>query len=301
MVQRLVHGLEGRGHCLVVDNLFASVNLFHDLMVKGIWATGTVKRRSKNLPAGLYRKCEDKDERGSMLIRTHVHRQMGVLSWQDSKLVTILSTAASPWAPNVFVLRREKGRREQLIVPSSPMHTQYVEYMRGVDVTDQLRGSYSSQLRCHKWWLKIFHFIVDQSLVNAYVTWVREMQDMGLTAKPHLAFKISVGKHLVEGAIRPGAKSEPLPLEDTDDHLPHMLTSHPISRGTALSVDMSSVGTALHVARSGCAVKTATCTTTRPWIQLSDCISPSLFHHARSRHAIYKGDAIKVAVCSSRP
>ena len=200
VVQRMVEGLGGRGHCLVVDNLFASVNLFHELMVMGIWATGTVRKNSKNLPSGLYRKT-DKAERGSMLIRTHVHRQMGVLSWQDKKLVTILSTAVPPWAPGVSVLRREKGRSGRLIVPSSPMHTQYTEYMRGVDVTDQLRSTYSSQLRCHKWWLKIFHFIVDQSLVNAYVTWVREMEDRGLRKKPHLAFKIAVGRHLVEGAI----------------------------------------------------------------------------------------------------
>jgi hypothetical protein len=73
-------GLENRGHCFVVDNLFASVNLFHQLMVNGIWATGTVRHISKNLPSGLYRESNP-HVRGSMLIRTHVHRQMGVVSW----------------------------------------------------------------------------------------------------------------------------------------------------------------------------------------------------------------------------
>ena len=58
VVDRMVRGLEHRGHCLVVDNLFASVNLFHHLMCKGIWATGTVRRSSKNLPGGLYRKLD---------------------------------------------------------------------------------------------------------------------------------------------------------------------------------------------------------------------------------------------------
>lgn len=59
VVDRMVRGLENRGHCLVVDNLFASVNLFHHLMCLGIWATGTVRRNSKNLPGGLYRKSDD--------------------------------------------------------------------------------------------------------------------------------------------------------------------------------------------------------------------------------------------------
>ena len=147
-----------------------------------------------------------------MLIRTHVHRQMGVVSWQDTKLVTLLSTAAPPWALRIQVLRQKKGLRGRLILPSSPMHTQYVEYMRGVDVTDQLRGSYSCQLRCHKWWLKLFHFIVDQSLVNRYVTWVREMEAMGLRTKPHLAFKIAVGKQLVEAAIAARGKGSTGPV-----------------------------------------------------------------------------------------
>ena len=43
VVERMVKGLEHRGHCLVIDNFFASVNLFHELMCKGIWATGTVR------------------------------------------------------------------------------------------------------------------------------------------------------------------------------------------------------------------------------------------------------------------
>jgi hypothetical protein len=101
-------GLNGRGHCLVVDNLFSSVNLLHHLMVEGTWAIGTVRRTSKNLPEGLYRKI-DGEIRGMMLIRTHVHRQMGVVSWKDKKLVTLLTTATTPWEPNVQVLRRIRG------------------------------------------------------------------------------------------------------------------------------------------------------------------------------------------------
>ena len=104
VVKRMVKGLENWGHCLVIDNFFASVNLFEELMCKGMWATGTVRRTSKNLPGGLYRE-PDSTIRGSMVIWNHIHRQMGVVSWQDKKLVTLLSTAAAPWEPNSKVLR----------------------------------------------------------------------------------------------------------------------------------------------------------------------------------------------------
>lgn len=86
----------------------------------------------------------------------------------------------------------------QLIVPSSPMHRRYVEYMRDVDVTDELRVNYNLQLRCHRWWVKLFNFVVDQSLVNGYVTWVKDMENLGLRVMPHLAFKVVVGRHLVQ-------------------------------------------------------------------------------------------------------
>ena len=81
------------------------------------------------------------------------------------------------------------------------MHIQYVQYMRGVDVTDQLQGNYSSQLKCYKWWQKLFNLVVDQSMVNNYVCWVADMEALGLRVMSHLAFKIAVGKHLIHEAM----------------------------------------------------------------------------------------------------
>ena len=206
VVLRMIAGLEQRWHCLVVDNLFASVNLFHELMVLGMWATGTVRKTSKNLPDGLYRES-DNAVRGSMVIKVHDHRQMAVVSWQDKCLVTLLSTAANPWEPGVVVLRKLKGMRGQLVVPSSPIHTQYQEYMRGVDVSDQIRANYSSQLKSHKWWHKLFFFIVDQSMVNSYVVYCSQMEQLGLRVRTHMQFKIAVGKYLVSEWMQ--ARSRP--------------------------------------------------------------------------------------------
>ena len=86
-------------------------------------------------------------------------------------------------------------------MPSSPKHKQYVEYMRGMDMTDHLWLNYSCQLKCHKWWMKLFHFVVDQTAVNSYVCWTWEVEDLGLQIMPHLAFKIALGKHLIQDAL----------------------------------------------------------------------------------------------------
>jgi hypothetical protein len=43
VVMKLLSGLEGKGHCVVMDNFFCSIPLFRDLEAKGIYATGTVR------------------------------------------------------------------------------------------------------------------------------------------------------------------------------------------------------------------------------------------------------------------
>jgi hypothetical protein len=52
----------------------------------------------------------------------HEYRQMVGISWQDSEMVTLLSTAKGKWAPGVIVLCRKRGKQGQLIVPSTLVH-----------------------------------------------------------------------------------------------------------------------------------------------------------------------------------
>jgi hypothetical protein len=52
---QLLEGIEKKGHILVCDNFFSSVKLFHNLLCKGIFATGTIIRNRKVLPKALTR------------------------------------------------------------------------------------------------------------------------------------------------------------------------------------------------------------------------------------------------------
>jgi hypothetical protein len=56
VVDKMVESIERQGHCLVVNNLCTSLNLFHHFMTKGVLAVEIVIRSSKNLPTRLY--CE---------------------------------------------------------------------------------------------------------------------------------------------------------------------------------------------------------------------------------------------------
>jgi hypothetical protein len=63
VVMRLVQGLEGKGHCVVMDNFFCLVPLFRDLALKGKYATGTVRSNRIGIPSHLkntksWKRCE---------------------------------------------------------------------------------------------------------------------------------------------------------------------------------------------------------------------------------------------------
>jgi hypothetical protein len=178
VVTSLVRGLENRWHTIVCDNLFTSSRLFHDLFADGFWATGTMKMNRIGLPRALGLHKGEIGKRGALVLKMHRHRQMTAVSWQDSDLVSMLSTSKDAWHPNLNVLCREKGRRYRMVVPSTPIQREYEEFMRGVDVSDHLRTSYSIQMRSHKWWHKVFIFGFDQSIVNQYILYLERCSEL---------------------------------------------------------------------------------------------------------------------------
>ena len=54
-----------------------------------------------------------------------------------------------------------------------PVHLYYVpdyqQYIRGVDRGDQLVGYYNIDRRSKKWWKKVFSYMIECALLNAYL------------------------------------------------------------------------------------------------------------------------------------
>jgi hypothetical protein len=175
MVMTLLRGLEEKGHCVVMDNFFCSIPLFEDLMKKGIYATGTVRSNRIGLPSYLkntkaWRRCDQ----GHIEWAMHESRCLSCMMWKDKRPVLLISTHANPIGfpcmPHDEVPRRNGPVREK--IPTSPMLIEYTTFMRGVDVADQLRASYSSQSRSHKWWHRIFFALLDITEVNTYIMYL---------------------------------------------------------------------------------------------------------------------------------
>jgi hypothetical protein len=98
------------------------------------------------------------------------------------------------------VPRRNGAVRE--VVPTSPVLLEYTTFMRGVDVADQLRASYSSQSRSHKWWHRVFWAMLDVTEANMYVMYkhtCRERPNQVTHPMTHLEFKTAFCKAFLVG------------------------------------------------------------------------------------------------------
>lgn len=198
-----VAGLEGRGHVIVTDNFFTSPRLFMELLQRGFWATGTCRKNRKGFPASLSGfSSVDLPERGHLVVKMHRSRKIAAICWMDSKPVFLLSTACDPVGEDSYA-----GRwvgRERIEFRTSPILLQYQAGMRGVDIVDQQRQEYSTQLHSHKWWHRIFMFVLDSQLLNSYILYASDQRALGLPVYSRLLWHYTVAEDLIGPRIYPG-------------------------------------------------------------------------------------------------
>jgi hypothetical protein len=117
--------------------------------------------------------------------------------WKDKQPVVLLSTHAEavPLPSKCqFVWRKFGGRRKK--VRTGPMHLQYTRNMRGVDTADQLRGIYSCMTRLHKWWHRLFFYMLDTIVANMWI--IHSNLSFWFLHEPltHMAFQLQLAKNL---------------------------------------------------------------------------------------------------------
>jgi hypothetical protein len=201
VVMDLVRGLEDKNHVVTMDNYFTSVGLFCDLEWRGIYATGTVRSNRIGLPLDLTNTKEFKKRvQGELDWAMHESRRMCMAIWKDKQPVLLLSTHApliTLGAPmDCTVPRRNGATRPE--IPTTPILKEYTKNMHGVDVANHLRGNYSSLTRTHKWWHRVFHFLLDMSTVNMYILYLEILRKLGKSheALTHLQFRHGLCKAL---------------------------------------------------------------------------------------------------------
>jgi hypothetical protein len=168
---------------IYMDNFFSSIPLFQYLQTKGIGACGTCRTNSARFPKVLK---VGKDAKLDWNTRSGVVvDDVLAILWIDNGAVTMLSTIhqliGDDWEVernrrrprethiNVVNVRRTWGNdyRKPLYIPK--VIDDYNHHMGGVDIADQRRGYYHTQLPTCRNWMPLFFWLLDTVIVNSYL------------------------------------------------------------------------------------------------------------------------------------
>ncbi|CAK1554360.1 unnamed protein product [Leptosia nina] len=150
---------------LFFDNYFTSLSLMRHLKELGYYATGTLRaNRTENCPVKDVKQFK-KEARGHYDYR--VADDVFVCRWNDNNVVTVATnfenlaiTSATRWS------NEEKAKVQ---VPQPSLISNYNKYMGGVDKCDQAVANLRTRMRIKKWWWPIFAYLLDVSVVNAWL------------------------------------------------------------------------------------------------------------------------------------
>ena len=110
--------------------------------------------------------------------------------WKDKKGVAFLNTVTDPTTLTHVPRRNKDGTRSQ--VPCPEAVKLYNMYIGGVDVFDSRRKTYSSSRKSRKWWMRIYYFLLDTAITNAYILYKETPGTKKLT---HQEFILSIIEH----------------------------------------------------------------------------------------------------------
>ena len=168
---------------IFMDNYFSSIPLFSYLRNKNIGACGTVRTNSKKFPEELKALTKEKKRwgfRSGMVVDDVL-----AVVWMDAVPVTALTTIhdikGDAWQierdrkkpritlPNAERVRETFGDNHRQLLKIPVMINDYNHHMGGVDIADQLRGYYTTQLTSRRTWMPLFFWLLDTVLVNCHL------------------------------------------------------------------------------------------------------------------------------------
>ena len=167
IVEDLTVPLTNKGYFIFFDNFFSSVSLAESLLSKNLFCIGTARTDRRNWPSTLanIKEMNNNMERGDS--KEAKSGSVNCLVWKDNKCVAMVNTITSLKDTTTINRRQKDGSRKAIPCPTAIKV--YNTYMGGVDLADARRKTYSCSRKSKKWWHRLFFFLVDLSVVNAYI------------------------------------------------------------------------------------------------------------------------------------
>jgi hypothetical protein len=162
------------------DNFFSSYDLLQYLYEHGIHSTATTRTDRLGMPVLVKKPTGVSNSEAIMKKQSlklkrlqrgqykwRVRNNVGFVAWRDTKIVTVLSTAFHPKMTTTCQRTQKDGSKKSFSCPVSVL--QYTKRMGGVDRFDQQKAVYELGRRSKKWWKRLFYFLLDVAITNAYI------------------------------------------------------------------------------------------------------------------------------------
>ncbi|KAI3652734.1 hypothetical protein MP228_002159 [Amoeboaphelidium protococcarum] len=163
VVLDLISKIRTKNVKLYMDNYYTSTELFRALLDKKVYACGTFQKNRKGFPKEMAKQVE-KMERGGFLWA--VSNGLMATSWKDKKVVTALTNFHKSGEATPVRRYDKKGKPLELQRPA--IIQDYNQYMNGVDRIDQMRSYYSCGARSKRWWIPVFYWLLDMTVINSF-------------------------------------------------------------------------------------------------------------------------------------
>ena len=219
VVTNLTLDLVGSYRHIYFDNFFSSVRLCKDLLANELYMCGTIRPQRLGFPREL---VKVKLQRGDSACK-----QIGNVvawTWMDRKNVHVLSSNSQP---DQFdrIQRRTKVGYIDLDRPNAI--SLYNQYMCGVDRHDQMRACYDLGKHSKKWWITLFHNLLNIAIVNAYILYKDSSQRQTRVKRyTHLHFRRELALQLINGFTSHKKKKKAIKIH----HLGEFNHTHELTR-----------------------------------------------------------------------
>lgn len=162
MARDVLSPFTGRGYTVWADNAFVSVAICDWCRDNKINFAGTT-RVTYGFPTCL---IEEGLPQGQW---KWAMSESGTLAayWSDVGYVKLMSNWHNPVVD--FVLRRVKGQADRVPRGAPSVGKDYNNGMGGTDLFDFMRGQYTTLRKSKKWWKTLFHWVLDSSMLNAWI------------------------------------------------------------------------------------------------------------------------------------
>ena len=161
LVFNMMQGYMDQGYILYMDNYYSGLQLYWDLWICGIGATGTLRSNRQGIPQMI--KDAPCKEKGSTFSAHNKH--MLIMKYHDRKVVHMITTTEKA----AFMDTDKLDPRTQQVVRKPEVVVKYDKNMGGVDHSDQMVSYATFSCRTLKWWKRVIFHVISLATLNAYI------------------------------------------------------------------------------------------------------------------------------------